>query len=140
MTVDAISNVEGGLKTWLRDPLSPTYSLVGGRVFMGLPRGGPSTWPCLAIFRVGGGPTDGDYPKDSARIQINVWDLPGQKRRCLQVTKALITAVHDLACGTLLSDDVRVLGTYGITNMWLPDSDTGNSRYVVQFVIDTQAI
>ena len=137
--MSALVDIEGALKTWLKANavVSP---LVGGRVFLGMPRGGPSSWPVIVLYRVGGGPvSSADYPNDEATVQFDVWGDIGGKVACFAVTSALISTLHGLVCGTMLDNEVRVLGAYGFSAVWLPDPETGRSRYAVTCVISAQS-
>lgn len=146
-----VADVEEGLKTYLRT-VSVITSLVtssaGPQIFLGLPEGGPKSWgdpeqtslPAITIFRVTGGPEDTDYPSDKAQIQLDVWGQKGMKLACFNVAQAVVSTLRALPCGTILASDVRALGVSGINMAWLPDPQSGRSRYMVTCVVQTQAI
>jgi hypothetical protein len=132
------ADVEQGLKDWLRGLDLPN---LGDQVYQGLPLQGPSSFPAVALYRVGGGPPDeADYPIDNAHVQIDVWGNKGQKGICLGVTQAIVAALKNLVCGTLLNEDVRALAANGFGVMYLPDKDSGRSRYIVTCVVQVQAV
>jgi hypothetical protein len=134
----AFSDIEGGLKTWLRGLNLPN---VGTRVFLGMPRGGPSSYPVIVLFRVSGGPATGaDYPMDEPRVQFDVWGNTGGKVECQAVAQALISNLLDLPCGTLLGTTVRAVGVSALTVNYLPDAESGRPRYSIDCVVQAQAV
>lgn len=134
----AFSDIEGGLKIWLRELNLPN---VGQRVFLGMPRGGASAYPVIVLFRVSGGPVTGaDFPLDEPRVQFDVWGNQGGKVECQAVTQSLISNLLDLPCGTLLGTTVRAVGVSAITVNYLPDADSGRPRYSVDCVVQAQAV
>ena len=135
----AYSDIEGGLQAWFKT-LPAITALVAQRIFQGMPRKGPSAYPVITLFRVGGGPEEGDYPIDGAHVQIDCWGNPGDKLRTQGVAQAVISALLSMQCGTLLSSNVRGLGVYGINTLYLPDPGTGQSRYSVDCKVQCQAV
>lgn len=135
----AFSEAEGALRDFLRQQPAMN-SVVAKRIFLGLPRQGPSSWPAIDMFRVGGGPEDGDYPIDGVHMQFDVWGDKGDKLRCWSVAQALVSTLLSLECGTMISAGVRFLGVYGINVPYMPDPGTGQARYVVDCKVQCQAV
>lgn len=135
----ALPDIEGGLKAFFRanDPIA---ALVGNRVFLGMPIGGPKKWPALVIHRIGGGPQDADYPMDLARIQIDVWHDTGNKIACQALAALVASTLINLPSGTLLSSAVRAFGFSQFTVPYVPDPETGRARYAVNCVAQAQAV
>ena len=135
---NSYTDMEGALKAWLR---SLNIENLGTQVYLGLPREGPSSWPAVALFRIGGGPPDGaDYPADPAHMQTDVWGSTGQKVTCAGVTQAIISALLDLASGTLMDENTRALGVTSVSSIYLPDKEDGRPRYSVSCIIQAQAV
>lgn len=135
----AFADAEAAVQGWLKKQPQVT-ALTGQRIFLGLPRKGPSAYPCLSIFRLGGGPEEGDYPIDRVHLQIDCWGNAGDKLRTWSVAKAVVSSLLSMQCGTLLSETVRGMGVHGITVPYLPDPGTGQARYVVDSLLQCQAV
>lgn len=135
----SFADIEGAFKEYLR---AANLSNVGTRVFLGMPREGPSKYPVITLFRVaGGGPVSGaDYPLDAARVQFDVWGEIGGKVTAQSVAQAVIGTLLDTPCGTLLSEAVRLVGVSQVTVAYVPDPDDGRPRYSVSCVVQAQAI
>ena len=133
------SDIEGGLKNFFRTN-GPISAIIGNRAFLGMPIKGPSAWPAIVIHRIGGGPVDGDYPMDMARVQIDVWHDKGQKIACQALANLVASTLIDLPSGTLLSSTVRSFGFSQFTIPYIPDPETGRTRYAVNCVALAQAV
>lgn len=133
---EALPDVEGALRTWMRT-LSSITTLVGQRVFFGVPKGaGESTFPLVTVSRVGGGDAEGEAPVDQALVQVECWgsfDASGNGRKA-QAT-ALVNAVRSefraVNGSTVLSGTTIALGINVESVVWLPDPDSDRPRYVV---------
>lgn len=136
---ETVVDVEGALKAWFRAQ-APVSAVVGNRVFLAMPKGGPSAWPAVTLFRVGGGLDDVDYPSDSARVQIDCWADLRQKGVAMTVGQAIVRSLRAMVCGTLLVPGVRAMGAHSITMMYLPDPQDGRPRYIVQAVVQAQSV
>jgi hypothetical protein len=135
-----VVDVEGALKAYLKTVSALTSSPCGTRIFLGMPQGGPSKYPVIVLFRIGGGPEDADYPSDRALIQFDVWGNKGMKAECFAVTQELASTLRNTPCGTVLMTGVRLLGVSAISDSWVPDPNSGRSRYTVSCTIQTQAV
>lgn len=129
-------DVEGALRTWLRTRTALT-ALVGQRIFFGVPRGaGESSFPLVAIQRVGGGDDASDAPLDRALIQLDVWgqlDASGNGRKAdaWAVVNALRTQLGAMGPDTTLASGVIGHGATVESVGWLPDPDSDRPRYAV---------
>lgn len=136
----AFSDIEGGLKMYLKT-VPAISAIFGSRIFLGIPIKGPSAWPVISIHRVGGGPIQDDTPIDDAHMSIHCWGEMGQKGALYPGAKALVdTLLYATPCGTLLGTGVRYLGAYGITVLYASDPKDNRPRYVVNCVVQSQAV
>jgi hypothetical protein len=138
MAFHPLADHEGAMKAFLRT--QNVGGEVGNRVFLGMPEEGPSAWPVITLFRMGGGPDDGDYLMDTARMAFHVWGVKGQKTECFAVAQALISILYYLPAGTMLDENTRALGVSGLASVWSPEPEDGRARYVVTGVVQAQAI
>lgn len=137
MTADAIPDLEGGCRTWLRT-LPSISAIVSNRVFFGIPKAADeSKFPLITVARVGGGlgPTS-DAPVDAALLQFDVWgslDASGNGKKA-EVTALVNTLRSELAAirgRTALTATVAAFGFVEQSCIWLPDPDNDRPRYVL---------
>lgn len=136
MTADAIPDVEGALRTWLRTVASVT-AIVGQRVFFGIPKGATEAkFPLIAVSRVGGVMAAGDAPVDLALVQIDVWGSlddsgNGKKAEATALVNTLRSELAAVRGRTALTASVAAFGFVEQSCIWLPDSDNDRPRYAL---------
>ncbi len=144
MTVQAMPDVEGGLRTYLRSQ-SELQAVVGQRIYFGVPDA--PVFPLVTVRRVGGGDDTGEAPLEQALIQIDVWGghtadgIHGDKatadtvRRCLRGVLFGLTA-HG---ATALDNSTVCYGASVQSDIWLPDPDDDNARYSLTVLVTARA-
>jgi Protein of unknown function (DUF3168) len=130
-SVDLWPDVEGALRTWLRD--DPTMlAVVNRRVFFGVPAQG-ALFPLITISRVGGGENSSEAAIDEAAIQFSVW---GQARAdCTAAMLALRAALHKIRGRTALTGAVTAYGATINSVVWQPDPADARPRFIVTALV-----
>lgn len=131
MSVKTFTDIEGGLRTWLRLQ-SDITAVVGTRVWFGIPEG--ATFPLIDLQRVGGGPQEGEAPLDDALIQFDCWGAGKNKAQAWAVTAALLGVLESMTPQQLAA------GVYGYgvsveSVIFLPDPANSQARYVVTALV-----
>lgn len=128
---------EGPLRDYLRTVASLT-TLVGQRIFLGIPTGGTSL-PFIQLNRIGGGP-DVLTPLDHAEISFSCWGV--DKQEAGDVSAALVSVLESLVAGTELESGLRCGGASVLLWLWSPDTSTDKptARYIVDARISVKAV
>jgi hypothetical protein len=121
-------DVEGAVRDWLRDQAA-VAALVDDRVFMGVPKA--TQFPLIVVHLVGGGPVTGDVPMSSELIQMDCWGPGRNKAVAVAVKNAVVGAIESLESGTPMNEAAVGLWARTTSNVWLPDFETDQARYVV---------
>ena len=104
-------DVEGALRTYLRLN-TDIQSVVGSRVFFGVPRNSENAFPCIMLTRIGGGQQGGDAPMDQPMIQFDCYaktaEEGGGRLQATQVAQALRKALSTIRGRTRL--DANTVG------------------------------
>lgn len=125
------------LKAWLAsDPtLAPLH---GGRVYFRLPN--EPTYPCLRLYRAGGGKQPGQAPEMDLRLAVEVW---GGRFEDYPAVRQLATALESVASEV----ENEVVGTSTLLQYALatsafdqPDPETGWPRIVVDLLVTLRSI
>lgn len=129
-------DVEGALRTWLRTQTDVT-TIVGNRVFFGIPRKAiETTFPLVSIERVGGGADLSEAPVDLALIQIDCWGSLNTNGDPLKATattlvNAVRASLESVTTRTTLTTGVDVFGINVESVVWAPDPDNDRPRYAI---------
>lgn len=121
-------DVEGAMRDYLRAD-SGVSTIVGTRVFFGVPRNG-AKFPLVTIQRVGGGQDLGEAPLDGAQIQLDCWANGHDKATAESLREAVRDALDALR-GRTTQGSVRLLGADVISDLWAPDPASDQARYTV---------
>jgi hypothetical protein len=142
MTIAKVfTDVEGGLRTWLRTQTDLT-TLVDNRIFFGIPRNdagvATTSFPLITLQRVGGAPQSGEAPLDEALIQFDIWGSGQNKVQCWTVTQALIGILESFTAQEV-TNDVYIYGINTTNVLFLPDVADGRARYSVTTLVTARA-
>lgn len=130
-------DVEGPLRDYLRTVSSLT-TLVGQRIFLGIPSGG-TTLPFIQLSRVGGGP-DALTPLDHAEISFSCWGA--DKQEAGDLSAALVSVLESMVAGTELESGLKCGGASVLLWLWSPDTSTDKpgARYIVDARLTVKAV
>lgn len=132
-----LPDVEGALRTYFR-AWPPLTGLVAQRIYLSLPRDNV-VYPCLDLFRVGGGDDPSEAPVDRALIQINCWgelyaNGNGNKTQAAQVAFAVRSGLNALR-GRVDVGTVALMGSTVESVIWLLDPADARPRYAVTTLV-----
>lgn len=133
---DELPDIEGGVRTWLREQ-APVTALVGQRIFFGVPKKATEgSFPMLVVARVGGALDESEAPVDRPLVQIDAWgSLDASGNGMKAQTTTLVNTVRSLLAAvrgrTALSADVDAFGFDEQSCVWLPDPDNDRPRYSI---------
>lgn len=129
-------DIEGALRTYLRNDVN-LASLVGNRVFFGVPRAAnEDSYPLVMITRTGGGQDVGEAPLDLALIQFDCYgkksDVEGGGRYPItQVALAVKKALSTIRGRTVLAPGVTAFDARIVSHFYSPLSADDRPRYIV---------
>lgn len=126
-TIIVFPDVEQATRVWLR---SITTS-AAGRVYFGTPDKTTND-PFVTLFRVGGGPLISEVPTDAARISFSCWAQT--KHAAQQLSAEVASAVFNLRAGDVMGECTVCFATM-LSSLWVPDSQSGTPRYIVDATI-----
>lgn len=135
MTVIALPDVEGALRSWLRSQ-SEISAVVSTRVFFGVPD--DTAFPLISLFRLGGTDQTGEAPLDDALIQFDCWGGIKNKAQAFQVANA-VRGVLRAMTPQLLTPEVYGYGASPSAPFWSPDPEDDRARYVVTASVTARA-
>jgi hypothetical protein len=121
-------DVEGGMRKFLRDDTGVS-TLVGNRVFFGVPKSG-AQFPLITVRRTGGSDDISEAPIDLAVMSISCWGST-TKQQAWDVTAAVRRALHSIREKTQTLPSVYVHGASVDGVIWSPDPEDDRPRYIV---------
>lgn len=136
VTGDDWPDLEGALRTYLRADAN-LASLVGNRVFFGVPRGATEeSYPLVMITRTGGGQAPGDAPLDLALIQFDCYgklsDVAGGGRGpTTRVALAVRKALSTIRGRVELTPGVTVFDPRVVSMFYSPLGADDRPRYIL---------
>ncbi len=133
MSGDLLPDVEGGMRTFLRND-TDVQAVLDQRVFFRPDVG--AEFPLAAVYRVGGGEDPGEAPVDRAVIQIDVWGNLRNKAECFDAYQAVRKALSKPRSRTVLKTGVVAHGTIQVTDVrYLPDPEDNRPRYAITALV-----